>query len=263
MRGLKDKVIVVAGGASGIGAATATRLAAEGAQVVVGDVNIEGAEKTAAAIEAAGGRALPYQYDASVEETIRGLIDFAVSTFGGLDGLHNNAAELSPEIITKDADVVTTELDVWNRTLTVNLTGYLLGIRYAIPELLKRGGGAIVNTSSGAAFCGEDIRVSYGVSKAGIGALTRHVASAYGKHGIRCNAVAPGYVPMESMKKLTADTFGINPETVMNELLNTAVRLPRLGTPEDIAAMITFLLSDDGEWITGQVYGVDGGWILR
>jgi NAD(P)-dependent dehydrogenase (short-subunit alcohol dehydrogenase family) len=263
MRGLKDKVIVVAGGATGIGAASATRLAAEGARIVIGDLNFACAEKTAIAIEAAGGTAVAYQYDASVEDTVRDLIAFAVSVFGGLDGLHNNAADLSAAIITNDADAVTTPLDVWNRTLTVNLTGYLLGIRYAVPELLKRGGGAIVNTSSGAAFCGEDIRVSYGVSKAGIGALTRHVASAYGKQGIRCNAVAPGYVPLESMKKLTAETFDVDAEAIMDELLNTAVRAPRLGKPEDVAAMVAFLLSDDGEWITGQVYGVDGGWILR
>jgi NAD(P)-dependent dehydrogenase (short-subunit alcohol dehydrogenase family) len=263
MRGLKDKVIVVAGGATGIGAATATRLGSEGARVVVGDLNFEGAEKTAAAIEASGGTALPCRYDASVEDSIRDLIACAVAEFGGLDGLHNNAAELSAVIITNDATAVTTPLDVWQRTLTVNLTGYLLGIRYAVPELLKRGGGAIVNTSSGAAFCGEDIRVSYGVSKAGIGALTRHVASAYGKQGIRCNAVAPGYVPLESMKKLTAETFDVDPEAIMREILDTSVRAPRLGKPEDVAAMITFLLSDDGEWITGQVYGVDGGWLLR
>jgi NAD(P)-dependent dehydrogenase (short-subunit alcohol dehydrogenase family) len=166
-------------------------------------------------------------------------------------------------VITKDADAVTTPLEVWHRTLTVNLTGYLLGIRYAVPELIKRGGGAIVNTSSGAAFCGEEVRVSYGVSKAGIGALTRHVASAYGKQGIRCNAVAPGYVPLESMKKLSAETFGVDADVLMQRVLDTTVRAPRLGKPEDIAAMVAMLLSDDGEWITGQVYGVDGGWLLR
>ena len=262
MRGLRDKVIVVAGGASGIGAATAKRLGAEGARVVVGDLNAEGAEKTAAEIEADGGTARPRRYDASDEDSIRDLIEFAVTEFGGLDGLHNNAADLSPEVITRDADVVTTPLEVWHRALTVNLTGYLLGIRHAIPRMLERGGGSIVNTSSGAAFCGEAVRVSYGVSKAGIGALTRHVASAYGKQGIRCNAVAPGYVPLESMKKLTGQTFGVDPEVIMNQVLET-VRSPRLGNPEDVAGMVTFLLSDDGEWVTGQVYGVDGGWLLR
>ncbi|HEY1971087.1 MAG TPA: SDR family oxidoreductase [Pseudonocardia sp.] len=262
MRGLKDKVIVVAGGASGIGAATARRLGAEGAKVVIGDLNLEGAEKTAAEIEADGGTARPCRYDASVEESVRDLIAVAVTEFGGLDGLHNNAADLSPDIITKDADAVTTPLEVWHRTLTVNLTGYLLGIRYAIPRLLERGGGAIVNTSSGAAFCGEPVRVSYGVSKAGIGALTRHVASAFGKQGIRCNAVAPGYVPLESMKQLTEQTFGVDADVIMNEVLTT-VRAPRLGTPEDVAGMVAFLLSDDGQWVTGQVYGVDGGWLLR
>jgi NAD(P)-dependent dehydrogenase (short-subunit alcohol dehydrogenase family) len=262
MRGLTDKVIVVAGGASGIGAATAHRLGAEGAKVVVGDLNLEGAEKTAAEIEANGGTALPCRYDASIEESIRDLIEFAVTEFGGLDGLHNNAADLSPDIITKDSDAVTVPLEVWHRTLTVNLTGYLLGIRYAIPRLLERGGGSIVNTSSGAAFCGEPVRVSYGVSKAGIGALTRHVASAFGKQGIRCNAVAPGYVPLESMKKLTEETFGVDADVIMNEVLAT-VRAPRLGDPEDVAGMVAFLLSDDGQWITGQIYGVDGGWLLR
>jgi NAD(P)-dependent dehydrogenase (short-subunit alcohol dehydrogenase family) len=262
MRGLNGKVIVVAGGASGIGAATARRLADEGAKVVIGDLNAEGAEKTAAAITGDGGTALARRYDAADEDSVRALVEFAVSEFGGLDGLHNNAADLSPDIITKDADVVTTPLEVWNRTLTVNLTGYLLGIRYAVPHLLERGGGAIVNTSSGAAFCGEPVRVSYGVSKAGIGALTRHVAAAYGKQGIRCNAVAPGYVPLESMKKLTEETFGVDADVIMNQVLGT-IQAPRLGEPEDIAGMVAFLLSDDGQWVTGQVYGVDGGWLLR
>lgn len=262
MRGLKDKVIVVAGGASGIGASTAIRLGEEGARVVVGDLNFDGAQTTAKSIEASGGTAVPCRYDAADEASIRDLIAFAVSEFGGLDGLHNNAAELSADVITNDSDAVTTPLEVWNRTIQVNLTGYLLGIRYAIPELIKRGGGSIVNTSSGAAFVGEDIRVSYGVSKAGIGALTRHVASAYGKQGIRCNAVAPGYVPMEGLRKLT-ESLGVDPDVILDNLLNTSVRLPRLGKPEDLAAMIALLLSDDGEWITGQVYGVDGGWILR
>ena len=136
-----------------------------------------------------------------------------------------------------------------------NLRGQLLCTRHAIPEIRKRGGGAIVYTSSGAAYAGEPERVSYAISKSGINALMRHVASRWGKEGIRSNAIAPGVV-------LTENAGANIPEEMRNWMLGLG-RSPRLGRPEDIAAMVALLFSDDGEWINGQVVSVDGGVTLR
>lgn len=255
MRGLADKVVVVAGGATGIGAATATRLAQEGASVVVGDVNVARAQETAERIAAEGGQAIAVEFDISHEESVRGLIAAAVERFGGLDGVHCNAADLSEETFGRDTDVVSVDADVWHRTLAVDLTGYFFTARHAVPELLKRGGGAIVNTSSVAAFSGDVQKPAYAVAKAGITALTRHVASRWGKEGVRCNAVAPGLTLSEAV--LSENRPG------WREQVLAAGRSPRLGQPEDTAALVAFLLSDDGSWINGQVYGVDGGFLLR
>nr|WP_180166560.1 SDR family oxidoreductase [Stenotrophomonas sp. SbOxS2]NYT99409.1 SDR family oxidoreductase [Stenotrophomonas sp. SbOxS2] len=251
MKGLKDKVIVVAGGGSGIGAVTAARLGSEGATVVVGDISGTGAEKTAAAIQAAGGRALPVTFDLSVEESCADLISSAVSEFGGIDGLFNVGADLRNEVFGRDTDIVDVPVEVWQRTLDVNLTGYFFTCRYAIPRFLERGGGSIVNTMTGLALSGDPTRVSYGVSKAGLLAMTKHIASRWGKQGIRANLVAPGFV-------LTELALAQVPREEQ-EAIASALRSPRHGRPEDIAAMVTFLLSGEGEWINGQLHLVNGG----
>lgn len=253
MRGLQGKVIIVAGGATGIGAATAVRLAEHGASVVIGDVNVAGAEQVAAEIHAKGGEALPVVFDISDDRSVQDLIRAAVSAYGGLDGIHVNAANLA--LCARDTDAVDIDLGIFDETMAVNLRGHLLCTRHAVPELLKRGGGAIVYTSSGAAFVGEAERVAYAVSKAGINALMRHVASRWGKAGIRSNAIAPGMV-------MTAGALEHIPPEVQAALIQ-AGRSPRLGYPEDIAGMTAFLLSDDGYWVNGQVISVDGGITMR
>lgn len=253
MRGLKGKVAVIAGGATGIGAATAVRLADEGAAVIVGDINAKDAESVAARISAAGGRALAVQFDIADDASVRNLVGTAVETYGGLDLIHVNAADLS--LCARDTDAVDVSLEIFDRTIAVDLRGHLLCTRHAVPALLKRGGGAIVYTSSGAAFVGEAERVSYAVAKAGINALMRHVASRWGKLGIRANAIAPGFV-------LTEGAMAQVPEDIRTALL-AAGRSPRLGKAEDIAAMVAMLMSDDGEWINGQVVSVDGGITMR
>lgn len=253
MRGLKDRIFVVAGGGSGIGAATAQRLAEEGARVVIGDLSAANAQQVAARLESVGARALGIAFDMTAEDSVRALIAAAVEHFGGLDGVHVNAADIA--ILQSDTDAETLPMEVFDRTLAVNLRGHLLCVRHALPALLKRGGGSFVFTSSAAAFMGEPERLAYSVSKNGLHAIVRHVASRWGKQGVRANAVAPGLVTTDPERH------------PMTEEQRAAVlgitRSTRLGEPRDIAAAVAFLMSDDGEWINGQVMSVDGGVTMR
>lgn len=255
MRGLRDRVAVVAGGGSGIGAATGARLAHEGAAVVVGDLVGRRADQVAADIRLAGGRAVGAQFDISDDEQVEELMTVAVDEFGGLDLVHANAADLSEQTIFSDSDALAMSLEVFDRTIRVNLRGFLLCTRHAIPRLLDRGGGAIVYTSSATAHTGEPRRAAYGMSKSGINALMRHVSSRWGRDGVRANCVAPGLV----LTPVIRDKFG--PEALQRAL--DMGRSARLGEADDIAAAVAFLLSDDAAWITGQVVSVDGGLTLR
>jgi NAD(P)-dependent dehydrogenase (short-subunit alcohol dehydrogenase family) len=255
VRGRAGKIAIVAGGAGGIGTATSVRLGEEGAMVVVGDIDAEAAEEVAGRITGGGGRAVGWQSDISDEQQVRDLVERAVKKLGQLDIFHANGADLAPDNIGRDSDAVEIPLEVFDRTIAVNLRGHLLGARHAIPEMLKRGGGALVFTSSGAAFVGEPTRPAYAMAKSGINALVRHIASRWGKEGIRANAVAPGPVLTDNVRS------GMSPE-VLDQYLQ-ATRSRRLGRPDDIAAMVAFLASDDGEWVNGQVFGVDGGVLLR
>jgi NAD(P)-dependent dehydrogenase (short-subunit alcohol dehydrogenase family) len=253
MRGLKGKVAVIAGGGTGIGAATALRLAEEGVSVAVGDINLKAAEEVVGKIAAAGGNAIAVHFDVSNDDSVRNLIATAVETYGGIDLMHANAADLS--LCMNDTDAVDLSLEIWDQTMAVNLRGHLLCTRHAIPALLKRGGGAIVYTSSGAAYVGEPVRVAYAVSKSGINALMRHVASRWGKEGIRANAIAPGLIMTENALKNM-------PKERQDEMLALG-RSNRLGFPKDIASAVVMLASDDGDWINGQVISVDGGITMR
>ena len=255
MRGLKDKVAVVAGGAGGIGTATCVRLGEEGAKVVVGDLNGEAAAAVAKEITGAGGEATSLGFDISDEDSVRALIAKAVDEFGGLDVLHANAADLSPGTIGQDSEATAIDLGVFDQTMHVNMRGHLLCARHAIPELLKRGGGALVFTSSVAAFAGEPERPAYAMAKSAINALVRHIASRWGKQDIRANAIAPGLVLTEALWNSIDTSF--------RDRVLKGTRSSRIGRPEDIAGMVAFLASDDGAWINGQVISVDGGTILR
>lgn len=255
MRGLDGKTMLLAGSATGIGAETALRLGAEGAHVVLGDINVAGAEEIAARIVAAGGIATAVEFDIADGDSCAGLVAAALDAYGRLDGLFNVAAELSAENFSRDTDLLTVPLEVWRRTLDVNLTGYLQTTRHALPHILERGGGAVVNTVSGLLLNGDPSRPAYGASKGGLVALTRHVASRWGTEGIRCNAIAPGFV--------TTDTSLASIPAPEQDRLRTMIRANRFGHPRDIAAMATFLLSDDGAWVNGQILPVNGGTGLR
>jgi NAD(P)-dependent dehydrogenase (short-subunit alcohol dehydrogenase family) len=255
MRGLDGKVAIVAGGAGGIGTATSVRLGQEGVAVVVGDLNADAAGAVAEQITGAGGRAVGTGVDISDEQSVAGMVALAVDSFGGIDILHANAADLSADTLGRDSNALEVPLDAFDRAVSVNLRGHLLCTRAAIPEILKRGGGALVYTSSGAAFMGEPERPSYAMTKSGLNALVRHVASKWGRKHVRANAVAPGLVLTEGPRSVLSEEF--------MKLALRGTRSWRLGEPEDIAAMVAFLASSDGEWINGQVLSVDGGASLR
>jgi len=245
---LDGKVVLLSGGASDIGRATALRLGAEGAAVVVGDVAAAGAESVAREVAAAGGRALGVHCDVRSEASVAAFVERAVAEFGGVDCVDHNAAWSHPRL---DTDAVGVDLGVWDRVIETTTRGALLLARCAIPVMTARGGGSIVTISSGTSTIGESTRVAYGVSKAALNQLTRHLATRYGRDGIRANAIAPGFI-------LTATAAANVPADVQRRLAE-ANPTRRLGTPDDIARVVVFLCSDASVYVNGQVLHVDGG----
>ncbi len=254
LRGLAGRVVIVAGGATGIGAVTAARLGAEGCHVVVGDIAVDGARRTADRINESGGSALAVQFDLADSDSVAALVNTADNFFGGVDFLFTVGADM--RALEADTDIVNLDLDVWDRVMTVNLRGYAAVMKHTIPKIVSRGGGAIVNMSSAAAFQGEPARPAYATAKAGIGALTRHVASRWGKDGIRCNAVAPGFTATEAIR--AAPQWAELEASALRRIRGT-----RVGEADDVAALVAFLLSEEGSWINGQVINIDGGTVLR
>ena len=248
---LQDRVALVTGGASGIGRATCEALGAAGASVVVADLNGAGAEGVAASLRAEGVDAIGVAADVGCEDAIVSMIAAAVDHFGGLDILHNNAADSDPALMARDLAVGDMDAEVWDRTMRVNLRGPMLGCKHAIPAMLARGGGAIINTSSASGLTGDFARSAYAASKAGLRSLTESVAAQYGKQGIRANAIAPGVIVTPALEA------NVPPEQIEVYADNTLT--PRLGRAEDIAAAVVFLACDAASFITGQLISVDGG----
>jgi NAD(P)-dependent dehydrogenase (short-subunit alcohol dehydrogenase family) len=245
---LDGKVVLVSGGASDIGRATALQLAAAGAAVVVGDVSPEGAASVAEEVEAAGGRAVGVVCDVRRAESVAAFVERAVAEFGAVDAVDHNAAWSHPRL---DTDAVGVDLGVWQRALEITTRGALLLARHAIPVMTAGGGGSIVTISSGTSTIGESTRVAYGVSKAALNQLTRHLAVRYGRDGIRANAIAPGFI----LTKTAATQVPADIQVRLAEANPTR----RLGTPDDIARVVVFLCSDAAGYVNGQVLHVDGG----
>jgi len=249
------EVAFVTGAASGIGRATAERLAAEGASVVVADIDGSAATRAAGAIEEAGGRALAVRCDVTERASITAARDEAASAFGPITLLVNNAG-----IVTMESLDDLTEAQ-WDRVLDVNLKGVWLVTQVIARSMVEVGHGAVVNVStvesevvvSSQGTC----QVHYNASKGGVRMLTKALAVELGRSGIRVNAVAPGPVATDfvSLEGITSDEA--------MEFMKTRLVIPRVGRPADIAAAISFLLSSDASWITGIQLPVDGGWLTR
>jgi NAD(P)-dependent dehydrogenase (short-subunit alcohol dehydrogenase family) len=251
MERLIDKVAIVTGGGGGIGGATARALAREGASVLVVDVDREAAERVAEGIAGTGGSALAFQADLSDEDQVAATVATAGARFGRLDVLHNNAALTDSDFLTRDTAVTDLALDVWQRTMEVNLRSQMLMCKHAVPAMVEGGGGSIINMSSGASLKGDRTRTAYGVSKAGVNALTMYVATSHGKKGIRANTILPGLVITEAVRA--------HLDEKMLAGLSKATLTPAVGQPEDIADVVVFLASDESRYITGQMIAVDGG----
>jgi len=252
---LGDKTIIVFGCARGIGAQSVRRLAAEGARVCAADINLEGAQAVAQRVAADGGDCFALHVDLADELSVNECVANAVNRFGRLDGAHINAADLS--IIGQDSDALSLDLAIFDRAMAVNLRGHLLATRAVLPHLISRGEGAIVYTSSDAAIMGEDVRPAYAMSKGGLDALMRHVARRYGPDGVNANCVAPGFVHTPEGKASGFPT----PERVAIQL--SLIPGVRVGKVQDLAAVVAMLLSEDGRWINGQVYHVNGGSLMH
>ncbi|MFC1438854.1 SDR family oxidoreductase [Streptacidiphilus sp. N1-10] len=255
MEGLKDKVFIVTGGGSGIGAVTVQRLLAEGARVVAAGSSPDKLARTREQAGDAADRLLTVRFDLRDADSVISLIARATDHFGRLDGVANVAAAVSADLSARDQGVDTMDPEVWAEMMKINVIGTGLVIRESLPALVSAGGGSIVNVSSLAAWQREEWLTAYASSKIALHALTRHTAHTWGKKNIRVNAVAPGVVLTENVRT------GTPPEIRQALLEKTA--LPRLGEPEDIANMIVFLLSAEAEWITGQILSVDGGVTMR
>lgn len=243
---LDGKVVVITGGAGGIGAATAQLMTSRGAAVVIADIVFDRAVELAARLPGA----MPIRLDLESEESIITMIDETVAHFGRLDVLHNNAALLGPDIARQDGDVEHMMTGLWDRTYAVNVRGTMIACRTALPHLQKTRGN-IVNTVSNLALQGHMIQAAYSSSKAAIIQLTRSIAASHGRQGVRCNAVAPGMTLTQALR----ESF---PKQLLEVVEGETMR-DQLGAPEDIAETVAFLASDAARNITGQLLVCDGG----
>ncbi len=218
---------------------------------MVVDINEAAASHVMGEVTGSGGSAELFIGDLSDEATVVSAVAKTVERFGRLDVLHNNAALTDSAALSLDTAVTEMTLDVWEQTMAVNLRSQMLTTKHAIPEMIRNGGGSIINMSSGAAFKGDRTRTAYGVSKAGVHALTMYSATSHGKAGIRVNTVVPGLIITESVKAHLTEK--------MLAGLSKVPLTPHLGEPSDIADLVLFLATEESRYITGQMIVIDGG----
>jgi len=244
---VKDKVVIITGGGSGIGKETGILFAKEGAKVVIADVNEKAGAETVELIKNAGGEAFFARLDVSNREQAKQVVKETIAKYGRLDVLINNAG------IIQDALVVKMTEEQWDKVININLKGPFNCIQAVVGQMISQGSGVILNISSIVALYGNVGQTNYAATKAGLVGMTKTLAKELGKKGIRVNAVAPGfiYTPMtETM-----------PENIL-EMMKEKTPLKRLGTPADVASTLLFLASDEASFINGAVISVDGGLLL-
>lgn len=248
---VEGKVAIVTGGGANIGEACVKMLAAQGASVVVADINLDGVERVASEIVAAGGTALAQFVDLGDEASIAVMVAAVVAQFGGIDVLHNNAANTAAGQMMKDGSLAAMEVEVWDAAFDINTRGTMLMTKHALPHMIAGGGGAIINTSSGVSLLGDVLNPAYSASKAAVNALTRNTAAQFGRDNIRCNAILPGLV-------LSAGARAQMSEAQLG-MIQRHVLLPRESVADDIAGAVLWLASNLGSFVTGQIISVDGG----
>jgi NAD(P)-dependent dehydrogenase (short-subunit alcohol dehydrogenase family) len=254
-RELDNKVAIVTGAGGGIGSATAQLLASRGARVVLADIQVQATERVADLVERAGGSALSLYLDLADEDSIISLVRSTLDRFGRIDVLHNNAADLSPELSGRDRDVEAMEAAVWDRTFKVNVRGTMLSCKYVLPHMAANGGGSIINTASNLGMQGNIGQAAYAASKAAVIQLSRSIATSHGRRGIRCNTVSPGLVMTPAARD--------NLPPQLHEIVAGETLTPYLGVPEDIANAVAFLASDAARYVTGHNLVVDGGTVAH
>lgn len=244
-----DRTALVTGGGSGIGETVAKQLAAEGAKVLVTDINLDAAKRVAEEIESDGGTATAFKHDTASKEDNKAAVEYAVETYGALHLAVNNAG-----IGGQPAPIGELDLDDWDKVIDINLNGVLYGMRYQIPAMLEAGAekAAIVNISSIHGSVAAPNNAAYTAAKHGVIGITKNAAAEYGPEKLRINAIGPGYVMTPLLENsLDADTL---------KALEEKHTLQRLGTAEEVANLVTFLLSDKASFITGSYHLVDGGY---
>ncbi len=243
------KVAIVTGAAQGIGRVYAQALAGQGAAVAVADINADAARAVAKQIVADGGSAVGVEVDVSEPDSAHVMTDATVAEFGGVDFLVNNAAIYADM---KLDTLLSVPFDYYKKFMSVNLDGALVCTRAVYKKMQERGGGAIVNQSSTAAWLYSNY---YGLAKVGVNGLTQQLSRELGWMNIRINAIAPGPIDTEATRTVT-------PGAIVEDMVGR-IPLSRMGTPDDLVGMCLFLLSDQAGWITGQIFNVDGGQIIR